>query len=50
MFTTLTAAAILGEATTFAAEITTVALVIIGAGFALGLTGWVIRKMRRAAR
>lgn len=50
MFTTLTASGILAQASTFAAEITGVALVIIGAGFALGLTGWVIRKMRRAAR
>lgn len=50
MFTTFTAAGIISQATTFAAEITPVALVVAGAGVALGLTGWVISKLRRAAR
>lgn len=50
MFTTLTPAAVIGTATTFAAEITGVALVVIGAGFAIGITSWVISKMKRAAR
>lgn len=50
MFTTLTAGAVISEATTFAAQITPVALVVVGAGLAIGLTGWVIKRMRRAAR
>lgn len=48
--TTMTVGAILGEASTFSAQIVPVALVVVGAGVALGLTGWVIKKMRRAAR
>jgi len=50
MFTSFTAAGVLGQATTFAAEITPVALVVVGASLAIGLTGWVISKMRKAAR
>lgn len=50
MFSSFTAAGILTQASTFAAEITPVALVVVGASLALGLTGWVISKMRRAAR
>jgi len=50
MFTSFTAAGIIAQATTFAAEITPVALVVVGASIAIGLTGWVISKMRKAAR
>lgn len=50
MFTSFTAAGIIAQATTFASEITPVALVVVGCGVALGLTGWVISKMRKAAR
>lgn len=50
MFSTFTAAGVIAQAGTFAAEITPVALVVVGASLALGLTGWVISKMRRAAR
>jgi len=50
MFATFTSAGIIAQATTWASEITDVALVVVGAGVALGLTGWVIRKMRKAAR
>lgn len=49
MFTAFTAAGVIAQATTFAAEITPVALVVVGASLALGLTGWVIGKMRHAA-
>jgi len=50
MFSAFTAADILVEAATFAAQITPVALVVVGASLAIGLTGWVISKMRKAAR
>ena len=50
MFTSFTASGIIAQATTFASEITPVAQVVAGAGVALGLTGWVITKLRRAAR
>lgn len=50
MFSGFTAAAIITQATTFAAEITGPALVVVGASVALGLTGWVVGKLRRAAR
>lgn len=50
MFASLTATGVVGQATTWGAQITPVALVVVGAGLAVGLTGWVIAKMRRAAR
>jgi hypothetical protein len=50
MFSTFTAAGIIGTASSFATEITPVALVVVGLGVAVGLTGWVIRKLRSAAR
>lgn len=50
MFDAFTAGGVITQATAFAAEITPVALVVVGAGLAIGLTGWVISKMRRAAR
>lgn len=50
MFSSFTAAGVIAQATTFATEIAPVALVVAGAGVALGLTGWVISKLRRAAR
>lgn len=50
MFSTFTSAGVITAATTWASEVTGVALVIVGASVALGLTGWVIKKMRRAAR
>lgn len=50
MFSSFTAAGIITPATTFAAEITTVALVVAGLGVALGLTNWVIKRVRKAAR
>jgi hypothetical protein len=49
MFSTFTAAGIIGTASSFATEITPVALVVVGLGVAVGLTGWVIRKLRSAA-
>jgi len=50
MFSSFTATGTIAAANTFAAQITPVALVIAGAVVAIGLTGWVIRKMRKAAR
>lgn len=50
MFTTMTAGAAIAEAGTWSAQITPVALVVVGAAVAVGLTGWVIAKMRKAAR
>lgn len=50
MFSSFTAAGIISAATTFASEITPVALVVAGLGVAIGLTGWVISKVRRSAR
>jgi hypothetical protein len=50
MFSAFTASGVIAPATTFAAEITPVALVVVGASLAIGLTGWVISKMRKAAR
>lgn len=50
MFGTFTAAGVLAQAGTFATEITPVALVIVGAGLAISLTGWVISRFRKAAR
>jgi len=50
MFSTFTASALLAQAALFADEITPVALVVVGASLAIGLTGWVISKMRKAAR
>lgn len=49
MFSSLTAAGLLGTAATFATEITPVALVVGGLVIAVGLTGWVIRRLRSAA-
>lgn len=50
MFSSVTATGVVNAAGTWASEITPVALVVVGAALALGLTGWVIKKMRRAAR
>jgi len=50
MFSSLTATGALAAAGEFTPTITPVALVIVGASLAIGLTGWVIRKMRKAAR
>lgn len=50
MFSAFTATGTIESATVFAQQITPVALVVVGAGLALGLTGWVISKMRKAAR
>lgn len=49
MFASFTATGAIDAASVFAAQITPVALVVVGAGLAIGLTGWVISKMRRAA-
>lgn len=50
MFDTFTAAGLITQASTFVAELVTPALVVAGLGIALGLTGWVVSKLRRAAR
>ena len=50
MFSSFTTTGTIAAATDFAAEITPVALVIVGAAVAIGLTGWVISRMRKAAR
>lgn len=50
MFDTFTAAGLIAQATTFVTELVTPALVVAGLGIALGLTGWVVGKLRRAAR
>ena len=50
MFSTFTAAGIIATATTFAGEITPVALVVGGLVVATGLTSWVIKKLRSSAR
>lgn len=50
MFSGFTAAAIVTQATTFVSELVTPAMVIVGLGVGLGLTGWVVGKLRRAAR
>jgi hypothetical protein len=50
MFSSFTATGVVPVATDFATVITPVALVIVGASLAIGLTGWVISKMRKAAR
>lgn len=50
MFASLTATGAIDVAKDFASVVNGPALVIVGAGLALGLTGWVIRKMRKAAR
>lgn len=49
MFTTFTAAGVIAQATTFVDEIAPVAMICVGLGLAVGLTGWVIKKLRRAA-
>lgn len=50
MFSSFTATGTIAAASTFAAQITPVALVVVGASLAIGLTGWVISRMRKAAR
>jgi len=50
MFASVTTTGAIAAATPFAAQVTAPALVVVGAGVAIGLTGWVIRKMRKAAR
>jgi len=50
MFSGFTASAIVTQAGTFVSELVTPALVVVGLGVALGLTGWVVGKMRRSAR
>jgi len=50
MFSSLTATGVVNAAGDFTPTIVPVALVIVGAALAIGLTGWVIRKMRKAAR
>lgn len=50
MFSSITATSVVGAAGNWTPTITPVALVVVGAAVAVGLTGWVITKMRRAAR
>lgn len=50
MFNSLTATGVVNAAGDWSPSIVPVALVIAGAAVALGLTAWVIRKLRRAAR
>lgn len=50
MFSSLTATAVVNAAGDWTPSITPVALIVVGAGVALGLTGWVVGKLRRAAR
>lgn len=50
MFESLTATATVATAGEFVQVLTTPALVVAGLGVALGLTGWVVRRLRRAAR
>ena len=50
MLSSLTATGVVAAAGDWAPQITPVALVVVGLAVALGLTGWVIRKLRRAAR
>lgn len=50
MFSSFTATGTVAEATTWAAQITPVALVLAGLILAVGLTGWVISRVRKAAR
>lgn len=49
MFASVTATGVVGEATTFVAQISPVAMIAVGLGLAVGLTGWVISRLRRAA-
>lgn len=50
MFSSFTATGVVGTATDFAAQITPVGLVVAGLAVAIGLTGWVISRVRRSAR
>ena len=50
MFAGLTATATVDAATTWAAQIAPVGLVVAGAIVAIGLTSWVIKKLRASAR
>lgn len=50
MFSSITATSVVNAAGDVAPSITGVALVIVGAGLAITLTGWVIRRFRKAAR
>lgn len=49
MFSGFTAAALITQATTFVTELVTPALVVAGLGIGLGLTSWVLRRIKRAA-
>lgn len=50
MFESFTATGTLAAAGGFTPSIVTPALVIVGLGVALGLTGWVVSRMRKSAR
>jgi len=50
MFNSFTATGTVAAAGDFAPSLVTPALVIVGLGIALGLTGWVVSRMRRSAR
>lgn len=50
MFDSFTATGTVAAASGFTPSLITPALVVIGVGVALGLTGWVVSKMRRSAR
>jgi hypothetical protein len=46
MFSGITVAAIVEQATTFASQISNVLLIVVGFGVMLTLANWVIRKLR----
>lgn len=49
MFESVTATGVITEAGTFVAQISPVAMIAAGLGLAVGLTGWVIKRLRRAS-
>jgi fumarate reductase subunit D len=49
MFSSLTATGVVNAAGNWTPTITPVALVVVGLAVAVGLTGWVVRKLRSAA-
>lgn len=49
MFSSFTGAGVIAAATPFVTEVAPVAMIAAGLGLAIGLTGWVIKRLRRAS-